>query len=479
MSILKNKVVFGVFWETAGRFSSIGIQFAVTILIARILTPEEFGVIGLLTFFIAFGQILLDSGFSQALIQKNNTSKIDLSSVYFLNILLGIILYAFFYFTSPLIAEFYGFPDLKSYARVLFLIIPINSLGLVQNVIIQKELDFKKTSIASIVSALFSGLIGVSMAYSGYGVWALIGQQVSLHVVKTFLYIYQRRWIPIFNVSKNSILELFAFSVSLMGHSIVNVVMKNIYVLVIGKFFPVAKVGFYTQANKFQEVSASTLAQAVIKVSFPALVLRKEDPANLSLVYKKMFTTTIFFISPLMFLLMIVGEPLFRLLLTEKWLPAVPYFQILCVYGMVLPMLQISYNLYKLFRKGKLLLIIDSLRHVIVIISIFFTIEFGIGAMLLALVLCTVFMVILNLYISGGLISLSLKEQIKTYMPYYITSAIISIIVYIIPNNNSDLLTLFYKSGAFIFCYFLISKKFKLQGYIEFLKIMKKINNLN
>ncbi len=475
MSSIKKKIVSGVLWETIGRFSALGIQFAVTILIARILTPEEFGVIGLLTVFIALGQIFLDSGFSQALIQKKEATKIDLSSVYFLNMVMGMLLYGVFYFTSPYIADFYNLPELKYYARVLFLIIPINSFGLVQNVIIQKELAFKKTAAANMLSAIVSGIVGVTMAYTGYGVWALIGQQISLHGTKTILYILQRRWIPIFKISVKSVKDMFAFSMSLMGHSIVNVVMKNMYVLVIGKYFPVAQVGHYTQANKFQEISAATLAQVIMKVTFPALVQRKDEPLLLKAAYTKIFAVTIFLIAPLMFFLMIIGEPLFRLLLTEKWLPAVPYFQILCVYGMVLPILQISYNLYKLFKKGRLLLLIDSLRHLLVIISIFLTIKLGIEKMLVGLVVCILLMTMLNLYKSGELIAISLIEQLKSFMPYYLSAGVIAVLVYYIPNFKSDLLTIVLKVVVFIICYFFLSKKMKFQGYLEFQTIVKSL----
>src|SRR5690606_6899824 len=189
----------------------------------------------------------------------------------------------------------------------------------------------------------------------------------TLHTSKTLFYILQRRWLPIFTLSIKTIKELFAFSMNLMSHSVVNTTMKNIYPLVIGKFFPIAQVGYYNQATKFEEISAGTISQIVLKVSFPALVQKRDEPTYLRAAYSKIFTTSIYLVAPLMVFLMCIGEPLFRFLLTDKWLPAVPYFQILCIYGMILPTLQISYNLYKLFRKGRLLLMIDSFRHLLVI----------------------------------------------------------------------------------------------------------------
>lgn len=479
MTSIKKKFVSGVIWEAVGRFSALGIQFIVTIVIARALLPSDFGVVGLLTVFIALGQILLDSGFSQALIQKKDASQIDLSSVYFLNMLVGIVIYFILFFASPYIADFYDIPELTSYARVLFLIIPINSFGLIQNVIIQKELDFRKTATANIVSAVLSGLIGVTLAYSGFGIWSLVAQQLSIHFIKTFLYILQRRWMPVWKINIDAVKEMFAFSMNLMFHSIVNVTMKNVYVLVIGKFFPVSQVGYYTQADKFQEISASTISEVVMKVSFPALVQKRDEPQFLKEAYVKIFNTTIFLIAPLMVLLMCIAEPLFRLLLTEKWLPAVPYFRILCLYGMMLPLLQISYNLYKLFKKGRLLLWIDSLRHLLVVTSIYFTIKYEIEYMLIGLVICTFVITIFNLYMSGNLIGLSLFRQLKSLYVYYLCSAIVALLVEGImcffPSFSSDFICLVIMTLLFFLIYLMLSHILKLKGYNELLLLVKPV----
>jgi len=328
---------------------------------------------------------------------------------------------------------------------------------------------------ANMISALFSGIVGISMAYSGFGVWALVGQQISLHASRTLLYIIQMRWVPLFTISTKAIKELFTFSINLMLHSVVNTTMKNIYALVIGKFFAVSQVGYYNQADKFQEISAGTISQIVLKVSFPALAQKMDEPLYLRGAYVKIFATTIFFVAPLMVFLMCVAEPLFRFLLTEKWLPAVPYFQILCIYGMLLPTLQISYNLYKLFKKGRFLLFIDSFRHLLVVISIFFTIKFGIEYMLLGLVLCTVVMTIVNLLKSGALISLSLLDQLKSVFPYYLISGLVGGLVYFLPRFDSDILTICLSGVVFISCYLLISKWAKLQGYTELMAFAKSV----
>lgn len=467
MSSIKKKFISGVLWESFGRFTTLGIQFIVTILIARFLSPSDFGIIGLLTVFISLGQILLDSGFSQALIQKKDADNNDFSSVFFLNVIIATFLYLLLFIISPYIAAFYKFSDLKDYARVLFLIIPINSFGLIQNVIIQKELNFKITATANLLSAIFSGLVGVVMAYLGYGIWALVWQQISMNASKTLLYILKRRWIPIFTISISAIEKMFTFSMNLMLHSLVNVIMKNIYILVIGKYFPIVQVGYFTQADKLQEISGSTISQIIIKVSFPALIQKRDNANLLKEAYAKIFATSMYFVTPIMVFLILAGEPLFRLLLTDKWLPAVPYFQILCIYGIVLPILQISYNLYKLYGESRLLLFTDIIRHFLVICSIFFTIKYGINYMLYGLVICTVIMTIFNLYKSGTLISLSLFDQLKRILPYYFTSTCVGILVYFLPNFDSDYFTICFSAGVFFFTYWGISKLMKFEGYLE------------
>lgn len=476
MTNIKQRFVSGVLWESIGRFSALGIQFLVTIIIARAILPSDFGTIGLLTVFIALGQILLDSGFSQALIQKKDANEIDFSSVFFLNMVVGLIIYGLLFFASPYIASFYKIPDLTLYARVLFLIIPINSLGLIQNVIIQKELDFRKTATANFTSALVSGIVGISLAYNGYGVWALVTQQLLIHTIRTLLYIIQRRWVPKMMLSYNVVKEMFSFSMNLMFHSIVNVTMKNIYVLIIGKFFPISQVGYYDQANKLQEISASTISEIVMKVSFPALVQKKDDLAFLKLAYAKIFATTIFLIAPMMVLLMCVAEPLFRFLFTDKWLPAIPYFRILCVYGMTLPMIQISYNLYKLFGRGKLLLWIDVLRHLLVVLSIMITIRSGIELMLIGLVVCTILISLLNLYLSGRLISWSIKDQLICLLPIYVLSLGTGGIVYFfVPHFESSLIYLGSLIVAFGLLYIILARLLKLEGYSDFFSIINSL----
>ena len=474
MSVVKQKVISGTIWESAGQYLSLGIQFVVTIIIARILTPSDFGVVGLLTVFTAISMILLNSGFSQALIQKKDANDVDFSSVFYVNLAVGLVLYFVLYYASYYIAVFYNIPELTKYARITFLIIPISSLGLVQNVIIQKRMEFKKTAFASLCAALISGFVGIWMVYSGHGIMALVIQQVSMFSIRTLMYILQMRWKPKFIFSIRAIKSLFSFSMNLMFHSLINTLFRNIYTLIIGKYFSIAKVGYYNQASKFEQIAASTLTDVVVKVSMPALVQIKDDIDKVRLAYKKITSMTFFIICPLMILLICIAEPLFVLLLTEKWLPAVPYFQLLCLYGLTRPFIQISYNIYKLYRQGRMLVMIDSARHALFLISIFITIRYGISALLIGQFVVMFIMSFVNMYFSGKLINYTVRSQITHAFPYYALSVVSGAVPWLLPYMKTDILTLIVYIPVFVLIYLVGAFVFKLNVLTELKPIVER-----
>jgi O-antigen/teichoic acid export membrane protein len=478
MANVKKKLVSGVFWESIGQFSSLGIQFVVTIIIARILTPADYGVIGLLSVFTALSLIILDSGFSVALIQNKNANQTDYSSVFFFNLVVSLLLYGIFFFASPYIAAFYDIPELTKYVKILFLIIPITSFGLVQNVILQKQLLFKKSAVASVGASLLSGIIGIVMAYLGYGIMTLVCQQIAMYFFRTLLYVAQIQWIPTLNISLAPIKKMFSFSVHLMLHSIVNTTMKNIYTLVIGKSYSSEAVGYYNQAARFENVSASTITSVIMKVSFPALVSVQDDVKRIKEAYKRILSMTTFIVSPIMILLIIIAKPLFNLLLTEKWLPGAFYFQILCLYGLTLPVIQISYNIYKLYKKGRMLVIIDTCRHLLIITAIVVTIKLGVPAMLFGQFIAMFIMFFVNMYYSGKLISYSIKEQIQTLSPYYILAFLSGIIVYFIPTLNcGNFVNILLLSFFFLTIYLFLAAIFKISALKETSTIAKQLIN--
>lgn len=474
MNNLKEKLITGVFWSALGRYSTLLIQLLVTIILARILSPYEFGVIGLLDVFIAIAYILSESGFSAALIQKKDFNKLEATSVFFFNLTISIFLYFLLYFVSPLIANFYNIPNLTTYSRALFLVIPINALSTIQNVILQNSMKFKKLALISFISALVSGLIGISLSYFGFGVWSLIGMALSMNLSKTILLIIINKWYPIFAFSYVSLKPLFKFGLNLMTTSLLITIFNNLYTLVIGKVYSTTDVGYYNQARRFQELSSNTITDTVLTVSFPALVNFKENISQLKETYKRIITLTVFIVVGVMSLLYLLSDKLFPLLLSSKWNNIIPYIKVLCVYGALFPLHQINNNILKVLKKGKTLLGLEICRRIILIIAICITIKYSILILLIGQIVSIFIVVLINMNVSGKKINYSLSNQIKDVYIYYLLSifsvTIISPIISLIINPYINILI---GTLLFILIYASLNFLFKQNAVYDLMSILK------
>ena len=276
MGSLKKEMVSGVAWLTISKYSALIVQFVVTIIISRILSPEDYGIIGFLYVFLAIGSILLDSGFGQALIQKGKEVKnIDYCSVFYVNVFIGFLLYLVLYFSAPFIAGFYELPEIVTLGRLIFLIIPVTSFGVIHNTMLTKELKFKDISVIGLISGLVSGVLGVFLAYNGYGIYSLVLQVLSLNIIRTLLLIFINKWLPSLEFSKNSIRALLPLSISLLGEGSLIVVFNNIYIIIIGKFYNIIDVGYYNQAKRFAELSSTSLTGVIFFCIFPGISKNK------------------------------------------------------------------------------------------------------------------------------------------------------------------------------------------------------------
>lgn len=425
---LKTQFLSGVAWTSISRFGSLGIQFLVTIILARLLNPEDFGVIALLTVFIAIAQILLDSGFGDALIQRESNSTLEYSSVFYLNILIGIVCYLILFIGSPLLDSFYNIKSLHIYARILFLVIPINALGLIQRVQLRQSLSFKKLSIIEIVAAIISGIVGISLAFLGFGIYSLIGQLLTINIFRTLLTILINRWCPTLEFSIDALRPLFRFGINLTLSGLLTVFFNNIHTILIGKYYCPKSVGYYNQAKQYEQLSSNTITDIVLNVSYPTLVKLKDESNRLREVYKKIIEAVVFLVVPLMCILFIISDDLLVLLLSEKWLPASIFFKILCLYGITFPLHQINGNILKVKGKSKTYLNIELIRRVLLIISIVVTLHISIEAMLYGQIIAMSVIILISMYYSGRLIDYKLFNQIKDIIPYYIAGIIASVI---------------------------------------------------
>src|SRR5690554_805940 len=343
---LKDNTVKGVLWSGIDTFGQYIIQFVVTILLARLLTPADFGLIEMLIIFSSISNILLDSGFGQALIRKKEASNTDYSSVFFFNVFCAISLYGLLYFLAPSIANFYNTPELTAISRIFFIVIILNAFVIIQNTLLSKGLNFKLLAKASLISSLLSGIIGVVLAIYGFGVWALVFQMIFHSFVRVILLWLLNTWKPTLNFSFNSIRELWSFSSKLMVNGLLDTFVTNLQSLVIGRFFTKTDLGLYSQAKKFQSLPSQTLTQIIQKVTYPVLSKIQDNDERLKQAYKKIIQVTTFVVFTVMLYLMAVADNLFFVVLSEKWMPAVEYFRPLCIIGILHPLQSINVNIF-------------------------------------------------------------------------------------------------------------------------------------
>ena len=410
---LKDKTVKGVVWSSVERFSVQGVQFVVMLVIARLLNPKDFGLVGMLAIFLAVAQSLIDSGFSQALIRKQDRTEVDNSTVFYFNIVVSAILYLIFYAIAPWVSDFYNEPQLCSLMRVLCLIVIINSFAVVQRAIYTVSINFKTQAKASFIAALASGLVGVWMAYNGYGVWTLVWQQLLNAGINTLLLWVYSNWYPRWEYSWKSFRELFAFGSKLLASGLLDTLYTNIYLLVIGKIFNAASLGYYTQADRFAKFPSSNLTGVMQRVTYPILCSIQDDDRRLRQDYRMLLRLSAFVIFPLMSLLAGVAYPLVELLLGAKWhfvaTLMIPLFFTMMWY----PIHSINLNLLQVKGRSDLFLRLEITKKIIGVTVLIISLPFGLLFMCYASIVTSIICLIVNTYYTGKLIQVGFLAQMK------------------------------------------------------------------
>ncbi|WP_236974802.1 lipopolysaccharide biosynthesis protein [Membranihabitans maritimus] len=430
---LKEKTLSGLFWTFAEQFSSRGIGFVVSIILARILLPEEFGVIGMIAVFMAIGNMLVDAGMTQSLIRTPNPDQKDFSSVFFINIVVSFFVYGLLYATAPLIVSFYDkeilTPDI---IRVYTISIIIRSFSSIQITRMTKEMNFRIQMIIQIPSLVISGIVGIVLAVMGWGVWSLVYMNLVQALVSTVQYWIYTGWRPSWVIDKKRLTEHFNFGYKLTITGLLSAIFNNVYPIVIGKYFTASQVGFYTRADTMQKYPVRTLSTALNKVTYPMFASIQDDDAKLKIVYKKLMQQVLFWITPALTIAFVLAEPMFRFLLTEKWVPAVPYFQILCALGILYPIHLYNLNILKVKGRSDLMLRLSLIKKSINIISIIIAIPMGIFALLYFQVLNSIFAFVINSYYSGKFINYNTIDQIKDIIPVILRAFIVGFTTYLI-----------------------------------------------
>lgn len=329
----------------------MGVSFIANIVLARLLTPSDFGVIGMLAIFVSISTTFIDGGFGSALIQKKEPTQSDYSTIFYVNIIISVTLYSLLYVCAPYIAEFYHMDMLSRVLRCLGLILILNAFSIIQANRLRKQLMFRKLSIISLASISISVVVAIVLAYNGYGVWSLVYMQIINSGVNSALLWLCGNWTPSWAFSKESLKQLFGFGSFLLVSNLINTACNNVQGLIIGRMFSPAIMGYYSQARKLEEIPSTSISSIIDKVSYPVMSAHQNNPAQLITIIRKFILVLAFITFPIMILLIILGKPLIVFLYSDKWLPCVPYFQILCIAGIAVALQSINY--YAVAATGK------------------------------------------------------------------------------------------------------------------------------
>lgn len=477
MNSIKNKTISGFFWTFIQKIGTQGISFVIMILLARLLTPADFGLIAMLAIFIQVSQNVVDGGFNQALIQKLDVDEIDYSSVFFINIIVSSFIYLILYFSAPLVAEFYSQPIMADLLRVMSLTFVINSFSLVQETKIKNDLNFKKLTIIHLPSTIIGGLVALLMAYLEFGVWSIVGLQIASRLSYAIQLWFYTKWYPIFIIDLFRVSKLFSFGGRMLLSTIFTSLYSNIVVIILGKYYPISQAGFYQNAKTMALTPSVTIKSIADSVTFPTFSKLQNDNKLLKSAYRKVMQVLMFWMLPIFTFSAIIAEPLFELVFGERWLPAVPYFRWLCVIAVLNPLVNYNLNILKIKGEAKLFLRLQTYRRILTILGLIFIsfFSFGVQGLLFIESLSYLISFIVFSQISGTFINYTSKEQIYDKLPMLIITMVASIVLYFVTflNFKSNLAMVAVSLTCGFILYFCMSYFLKLQEFKDSYEILK------
>ena len=472
MGELKEKTISGVKWSAIGRFSTQGISFVIALLLARLLSPSDYGVIGMVSIFFAIAQTFIDSGFGSALIRKKDCREADYNTAFYFNILVGLISCVILSLAAPFIARFFNTPILEDIVIVMSFNMLINSFTIVQWAKLNSAIDFKSQAKINLITTLLSGTIGLALAYSGFGIWSLVFQNLAATIVRAVLLFITTRWYPKWQFSQQSFSYLFNFGSKILTASLLHTIYSNMITMIIGKFYTAKDLGYYSRGESLAAFPSTNLTSILQSVTYPILSKIQDDDQRLIQVYRKYIAMTSMVIFFGMCLLAAIAKPLIVTLLTEKWLDSVIYLQIFCFALMFDHICQLNLNILYVKGRSDLVLRLEVIKKTISISMIVAAIPFGVLAICLARAIYTQIAIVINTYYTGKLFGLGYIEQVRDFFIYLIYSlcAVIPTFVLTMVNLNS-ILNLVLGSSLAIFVYYLLLRK--NSNFLELIALVK------
>ena len=424
-SDIKQRTIIGMMWSAFQKFGTLIISFVSNIVLARLLAPDDFGCVGMLAIFISLSFNFIDSGFGSALIQKKEPTEADYSTIFHWNLVLSFALYSVLFFSAPAIARFYRLEVLSSVLRAEGVILIIHALSIIQSNQLRKQLRFKQLALINIVSSFLSLILTIVLAKMGWGVWALVAQQVSMSLVSTIMLWGVNSWRPRFLFSWSSFKELFGFGGYILASSFVNSFCDNVQGLLIGRFYNASTMGYYSQAYKLEQVASKGLADVIAQVTYPVFAEYQNNKKQLVMVLQRFIWSLAFISFPLMLLLIVIAEPLIILLYSAKWIACVPFFQVLCVAGIAISMQGVNYYAVAALGKSDVIFRWTIVKRLVGLLFIVLGLVFGgIKGLLLGMVASSYNLYFVNAWLSSKYTGYKLSEQIKDLLPIIIVSSI-------------------------------------------------------
>ena len=473
---LKNKTIKGVGWSAADALLGQGVTFIVGLVLARLLSPDEYGLIGICLIFTTVLNGIVDSGFSNALIRKKEVTDEDYNTMFTTNMAISIILYVLLFVSAPFVSDFFHRVELTALVRVTGLVLFCNALSITQVTILAKRIDFKTKTKASLVSAVVSGVIGIAMAFIGFGVWSLVTQQLSRQLLYTLSLWVLNKWCPKFTFYKDSFKYMWGFGWKLLASGILNNVWNQLYQVVIGKCYTPSTLGHYTRANDYANLFSANLTSIVQRVSYPVLSEMQDNKERMVLGYRKLIKVTMFVTTVCMISLGAVAEPMIYTLIGTKWYEAATYLPLICVSMSLYPLHAINLNILQVLGRSDIFLYLEVPKKIVGLIPIGIGIFCGIYYMLLASIFTGFISLYLNAWYTGKALGYTFLKQLRDIFPSYLTAFVIALAVYflkylLLPYYIVLVIQIFIG----IVVGLIVSELFKFEEYLELKSIVLKL----
>ena len=473
---LTNKVLKGTLWSFVESFSRQFISFVLGLVLARLLYPSDYGLIGMLMFFIAICQVFIDCGFANALICKNDRNDKDFSTAFYFNLMVGVGTYAFLFIIAPFVASFYNEPELNVLLRVVGLTVFFNSLCIVQTAILTSSLRMRQLTRTTVISQIGSGVVGIAMAYAGFGVWALAVQSVGGAAITTVILWIITKWHPREPWSKESFKYLWGFGSKMLFVGLVSNVYSNIHSLLIGKYFAKDDLGLYSKAQNLSRIVPNTLYSVLNKVSLPSLSAISNDTQRLKRAFRTYIIMAAFVVFPIMGLLMVLAKPLILFLWTERWAGAIPVFQIMC-FGCVWNTIDLlSISILQVKHRPDLLLRLEVINKIVGLSILFVSIPMGFYAVIIGRSIYNFYEFLVYTTTNKKLISYTYWEQFKDIMPCFVIAVVSSILAYVAQSYfNSNLIKLLVGGMSGVLCYIMIARILNFKAWNDTVSLVKSL----